>query len=161
LLVLYRSPTAPTLCAQPNEALRARHRVTPKSRLLGTVSVQRTCRSRSPDQAVEVSASEAFRSMCTAKQYRATATQYKERADSATAPDEKREFQDLERSFSTLADNEQWLSDNHDKTVHASERPSVSTGSGPMGQYLLLRTRGNSTDPHSLLKAAKPKTGKA
>ena len=45
-------------------------------------------------------------------------------ADSVTDPDEKREFQDLERSFSTLADNEQWLSDNHDKTVHARERRS-------------------------------------
>jgi hypothetical protein len=92
--------------------------------------------------------------MCTAEQYRATATEYKERADRATAPDEKREFQDLERSFSTLADNEQWLSSNHDKTVHARERPSVSTAPVPMRQYL-LRTRGNSTNP-SLLKAAKP-----
>jgi hypothetical protein len=105
-------------------------------------------------QAAEVRASEAFRSMCTAKQYRATATQYKERADRATAPDEKREYQDLERSFSTLADNEQWLSSNHDKTVHARERPSVSTASVPMRQYL-LRARRNSPNP-SLLKAAKP-----
>ena len=92
--------------------------------------------------------------MCTAEQYRATATEYKERADRATAPDEKREFQELEQSFSTLADNEQWLSDNHDKTVHARERPSVSTASVPTGQYL-LRTRGDCTPP-SLLKATKP-----
>jgi hypothetical protein len=100
----------------------------------------------------QVSASEAFRSMCTAKQYRAAATEYKERADRATAPDEKREFQNLERSFSTLADNEQWLSDNHDKTVHARERPSAA--SVPTMQYLL--NRGNCINPHSLLKAAKP-----
>jgi hypothetical protein len=93
--------------------------------------------------------------MCTAKQYRATATQYKERADRATAPNEKREFQNLERSFSTLADNEQWLSSNYDKTVHARERPSVSAASVPTSQYL-LRSRGNCTHPHSLLKAAKP-----
>lgn len=93
--------------------------------------------------------------MCTAEQYRATATEYKERADRATAPSEKREFQDLERSFSTLADNEQWLFSNYDKTVHARERPSVSTASVPPRQYL-LRTRGHSTHPHSLLEAAKP-----
>jgi hypothetical protein len=93
--------------------------------------------------------------MSTAKQYRATATEYKELADRATAPDEKRELQDLERSFSTLADNEQWLSSNHDKTIHACERPSVSTESVPTGPYL-LRTRDNCTDPPSSLKAAKP-----
>jgi hypothetical protein len=93
--------------------------------------------------------------MCTAEQYRATATEYKERADRATAPDEKREFQDLERSFSTLADNEQWLSNNRDKTIHACERPSVSTASVPTGPYF-LRTRDNCTDPPSSLKAAKP-----
>lgn len=89
--------------------------------------------------------------MCTAKQYRATATEYKERADRATDPNE-REFQDLERSFSTRADNEQWLSSNHDKTVHALERPSAA--SVPTMRYL-LRTLGNSTNPYSLLKAAK------
>ena len=91
--------------------------------------------------------------MCTAEQYRATATAYKERADSATAPDEKREFQELEQSFSTLADNEQWLSNNRDKTVHAIER--LSAASVPTMRYL-LRTRGNCTDPSSSLKAAKP-----
>ena len=90
--------------------------------------------------------------MCTAEQYRATATEYKERADRATAPDEKREFQELEQSFSTLADNEQWLSNNRDKTVHAIERLSVAT----VPMRYLLRTRVNSTHPHSLLKAAKP-----
>jgi hypothetical protein len=93
--------------------------------------------------------------MCTAEQYRATATEYKERADRATAPDEKREFQGLERSFSTLADNEQWLSNNRDKTVHAHERPSVSTASVPTAQYLLT-TRGNCTDPPASLEAAQP-----
>jgi hypothetical protein len=93
--------------------------------------------------------------MCTAAQYRATATEFKLRADSATAADEKRGFQDLERSFTTLADNEQWLSDNHDKTVHARERPSVSTASVPTGQYL-LRSRANSTHPPSLTRRSSP-----
>jgi hypothetical protein len=67
--------------------------------------------------------------MCTAKQYRVKATEYKERADSATAPDEKLELQNLEQTFSTLADNEQWLSNNHDKTLHAPERPSLPASS--------------------------------
>jgi hypothetical protein len=53
---------------------------------------------------------------------------------------------------STRADNEQWLSSNHDKTVHALERPSAA--SVPTMRYL-LRTLGNSTNPYSLLKAAK------
>jgi hypothetical protein len=65
--------------------------------------------------------------MCTAKQYRAKAAEYKERADMAITPNEKRELQDLERSFSTLADNEQWLSNNSDKTVHAPALPIVAS----------------------------------
>jgi hypothetical protein len=30
-----------------------------------------------------------------------------------------REFKDLEQSFTSLANNEQWLADTHNKTVHA------------------------------------------
>jgi hypothetical protein len=65
--------------------------------------------------------------MCTVKQYRAKAAEYKERADTATTSNEKRELQNLERSFRTLADNEQWLSDNHEKTVHAPAVPISAT----------------------------------
>jgi len=65
--------------------------------------------------------------MCTAQQYRAKAAEYKERADMAFTADAKRELQDLERSFSTLADNEQWLSNNHDKTVHAPVLPIAAS----------------------------------
>jgi hypothetical protein len=65
--------------------------------------------------------------MCTAKQYRAKAAEYKERADMAIIPNEKRQLQDMERSFSTLADNEQWLSNNSDKTVHAPALPIVAS----------------------------------
>jgi hypothetical protein len=54
----------------------------------------------------------------TPQQYRAKATEYAELVKTANSPDVVREFQGLERSFSVLADNEQWLSDNHDKTVH-------------------------------------------
>jgi len=65
--------------------------------------------------------------MYTAKQYRAKAAEYKERADMAITPNEKRELQDLERSFSTLADNEQWLSNNSDKTVQAPALPIAAS----------------------------------
>jgi hypothetical protein len=71
--------------------------------------------------------SQGFPSMCTFKQYRAKATEYKARADRAITLNEKRKFQSLERSFSTLADNEQWLSNNQDKTVHAPERLPASS----------------------------------
>jgi hypothetical protein len=38
----------------------------------------------------------------------------------ANGPNERREFQALEQSFTVLADNEQWLADNHDKTVQST-----------------------------------------
>jgi hypothetical protein len=69
--------------------------------------------------------------MCTSEQYRAEATKYKELADAALTLSERQAFQDLERTFSTLADNEQWLSNNHDKTLHAPERLSISATSLP------------------------------
>jgi hypothetical protein len=54
-------------------------------------------------------------------QYRAKAAGYAELAKTADSSNEKRELQDLERSFSLLAANEQWLADNHDKTLHAPQ----------------------------------------
>jgi hypothetical protein len=57
----------------------------------------------------------------TPQQYRAKATEYAELVKTANSPAEMREFQELERSFTMLADNEQWLSDNHDKTVHRQQ----------------------------------------
>jgi hypothetical protein len=57
--------------------------------------------------------------MFTPEQYRAKATEYAEWAKATNSPKEAHEFQTLERSFTTLADNEQWLAENHDKTVHA------------------------------------------
>jgi hypothetical protein len=55
-------------------------------------------------------------------QYRAKAAGYAELAKTASSSDEKRDFQDRVRSFSVLADNEQWLADNHDRTLHPSQR---------------------------------------
>jgi hypothetical protein len=57
--------------------------------------------------------------MSTAKQYRAKAAEYAARIAHTDVPGEIREFRDLQRSFSALADNEEWLADNYEKTVHA------------------------------------------
>jgi len=57
--------------------------------------------------------------MFTPEQFRAKAAEYAERIKGSTAPKQTLEFQALEQRFTALADNEQWLSDNYDKTVHA------------------------------------------
>jgi hypothetical protein len=57
--------------------------------------------------------------MFTPEQYRAKAKEYAEWAKATISPKEAHEFRMLEQTFTTLADNEQWLADNHDKTVHA------------------------------------------
>lgn len=55
--------------------------------------------------------------MFSPKQYRDKAVEYAERRRTATGSNETQEFKQLEKSFATLADNEQWLHDNHQKTV--------------------------------------------
>jgi hypothetical protein len=55
--------------------------------------------------------------MFTPRQYRDKAAGYGELVKTANGPNERREFQALEQSFTVLADNEQWVADNHDKTV--------------------------------------------
>jgi hypothetical protein len=57
--------------------------------------------------------------MFTSKQYRAKAAEYAARIERTDIPSEVREFREMERSFSQLADNEDWLADNFEKTVHA------------------------------------------
>jgi hypothetical protein len=57
--------------------------------------------------------------MVTPERYRAKAAEYRELAKTANGADEAREFQRRERSFTVLADNEQWLVDHQDQTVHA------------------------------------------
>jgi hypothetical protein len=54
------------------------------------------------------------------ERYRAKAAEYTALAKAAAAPEKIREFEKRERTLTALADNEQWLADNHDKTVHAS-----------------------------------------
>jgi hypothetical protein len=64
--------------------------------------------------------------MFTAEQYRAKAAEYAGLVKQTNVPRELREFRDLERSFSVLADNEEWLEDNYQKTIHG---PSDGVGS--------------------------------
>jgi hypothetical protein len=51
------------------------------------------------------------------KQFRDKAAEYSERGKTANGTNKTHEFDKLEKSFTALADNEQWLSDNHDNTV--------------------------------------------
>jgi hypothetical protein len=64
--------------------------------------------------------------MSTPEQYRAKAAKFTDLARAGNTPHEVLEFQKQERTFTALADNEQWLADNHDRAVHASERRGVS-----------------------------------
>ena len=63
--------------------------------------------------------------MFTPQQYRTKAAEYTNLAKTASNPAEAHEFQTLERSFTVLADNEQWLADHHDHTVHANAQDSA------------------------------------
>ena len=59
--------------------------------------------------------------MFTPEQFRAKAAEYAERVKGSTVASETREFQALEKRFTALANNEQWLADNYDKTVHGPD----------------------------------------
>jgi hypothetical protein len=63
--------------------------------------------------------------MFNAKQYRAQASEYAKLVGIANGPHEAQEFQRLERSFTELADNAQWVSENSDKMVHATEHAAA------------------------------------
>ena len=60
--------------------------------------------------------------MFTSKHYRKKAAEFGELAETTTAPDESRELRKRERSFTSLADNEEWLADNFEKTLHGSQQ---------------------------------------
>jgi hypothetical protein len=59
--------------------------------------------------------------MFTAEQYRAKAAKCAELAMTANSLNESSEFQQLQQSFTALADNQQWVTDHHDQTLHAAE----------------------------------------
>jgi hypothetical protein len=58
-------------------------------------------------------------------EYRAKASEYGELANTSTESEQRGDFQKLERRFTVLADNEQWLADNYQNTVHAEQDPSI------------------------------------
>jgi hypothetical protein len=60
--------------------------------------------------------------MFTPQQYRIKAAEYSRLVKTANSASELREFQELEQTFAMLAENEQWLCDNDDKTVHADQK---------------------------------------
>ncbi len=64
--------------------------------------------------------------MLTPELFRAKAAEYGELAKTASNPDAAREFQRRERSLAVLADNEQWLADHYDQTVHAMDAGGVN-----------------------------------
>jgi hypothetical protein len=76
------------------------------------------------------------------EQYRAKAAGYGDRAKTANSSNEKRELQDLERSFNRLADNEQWLADKHDKTLHAPQDDECGEHTLAAQEELILRYLG-------------------
>jgi len=64
--------------------------------------------------------------MSAPEQYRAKAAEYAALAKGAAAPADVLELEKHERSLTALADNEQWLADNQDKTVHAAKRDKAA-----------------------------------
>ena len=67
--------------------------------------------------------------MFTAKQYRDKAAEYNQLTATAATSDEKREYQNLEQRFTTLADNEEWMVEHRDQTVHAADQLATFPGS--------------------------------
>ncbi len=80
--------------------------------------------------------------MFTPKQYRAKALEYGSFVKTSSSPNERREFQKLEQSFTVLADNEQWLKDNHQKTVRAPEQDRLSGATPAEEEEHVLRCLG-------------------
>jgi len=73
--------------------------------------------------------------MSTPEQYRAKAAEYRELAKAASGPNEARELQQHERSFTVLADNEQWLADHRDQTVHSGNEDGTGEATPvPLGE---------------------------
>jgi hypothetical protein len=76
------------------------------------------------------------------KPYRDKAADYAVRSKAATASNETSKFEQLEKSFTVLADNEQWLSDNHQKTVQAPGIDVRDTGALAEEEEHVLRCLG-------------------
>jgi hypothetical protein len=80
--------------------------------------------------------------MFASEKFRARAAEYSELAKTTNLPNEMLEFQKLKRSFTMLADNEQWLADNHEKTVQSSERRKIDEATLAGEEEYILRCLG-------------------
>jgi len=80
--------------------------------------------------------------MFTPQQYRDKAVGYGELVKTANGPDERREFQALEKSFTVLADNEEWVADNHDKTVRSTKFEQMDRAALAQEEEQILRCLG-------------------
>jgi hypothetical protein len=67
------------------------------------------------------------------ERYRAKAAEYTALAKATATPEKIREFEKRERTLTALADNEQWLADNHDKTVHGPKHQEAD-GAAPAAE---------------------------
>lgn len=65
--------------------------------------------------------------MTTPSQYRARADKYSELIKGTDKPNEIREFKRLEHTFNELAENEDWMVNNSNKTVHSEDTTSPNT----------------------------------
>ena len=66
--------------------------------------------------------------MFTPKQYRAKAVEFGNSAKTSADPNEKHRLQELQHHFTELADNEQWLADNHQRSL---TKPEKDQSDGP------------------------------
>jgi hypothetical protein len=74
--------------------------------------------------------------------YRKQAAQNGEHAEHADVPEEKHEFQRMDRSLNLLTNNEKWLADNFEKTLHASGDARSDTAPLAPAEEQLLRCLG-------------------
>jgi hypothetical protein len=72
--------------------------------------------------------------MFTPDKFRAKAAEYKDLAKGTPVPEAAREFRRLERSFTDLANNEDWLADNYDKTVHSGQNVGEDNDADAAGE---------------------------
>ena len=80
--------------------------------------------------------------MFTPKEYRAKAAEYGEMAKTTNIPEESRQFRKREQNFTVLANNEEWLADNFEKTLHASDQDPEGDAAAAATEEKILRCLG-------------------
>jgi hypothetical protein len=80
--------------------------------------------------------------MFTSNFYRSKAAEFGELAKTGD-PEKSAEFRKRERSFTSLAENEEWLADNYEKTLHGSQpQPGGQAGTLAATEEHVLRCLG-------------------